>query len=255
MVASPNNDIEFQAHLEYPLKLLSDNLPFSAKDIGQTNIARVQYDVNFPFKYHNLITLPSNIQPPPRDATESNQPGYVPIPKDTKHLLMRLSNTKAASIHPESRVQNEAAIISLAYQAHCLFSPSIGGVSFDEKGGIVSVPMTNVGAGPWPSIEDPYRARIELALSKANNNLHLRDSRANGHITALLDYDFSSIQHPAYEFFRSSGNYGGPFTGRSADLDAAALRSAKLTSPSPSLLPTPKANANAPGFDWEVALT
>ncbi|KAF5963222.1 phosphotransferase enzyme family protein [Fusarium bulbicola] len=125
MVASPNSDIEFQAHLEYSLKLLSDNLPFSAKDIGQTNIGRVQYDVDFPFN----------------------------------------------------------------------------------------------------------------------------------HITALLDYDFSSIQHPAYEFFRSSGNYGGSFTGWSADPDAAALRSAKLTSPSPSLLPTPKANANAPGFDWEVALT
>lgn len=32
---------------------------------------------------------------------------------------------------------------------------------------------------------------------------------ATGRITALLDYDFSSIQHPAYEYFRSFATNGG----------------------------------------------
>lgn len=159
--------------------------------------------------------------------------------------------------------------------------------------------MTSVGAGPWPSLQDSYRARIELALDKADNNPYLQGWRTNGvrgriqdflqrglpqqfsqlpskderaivhadftpdnllydpatgRITALLDYDFSSIQHPAYEFLRSFGTNGGPLTGWSADPDAAALRSAKLTGQFPSPLPASKANANGPAIDWELAL-
>ncbi|KAG4291646.1 aph phosphorylate [Fusarium proliferatum] len=329
MTASSNNHADFQARLDYIHTVLSDYLHFSAKDLEQTNIAPVQYDADFLFKYNNFvydITLPSDIQLP-RDATQSNQPGCVPIPKDTKHLLMRLSNPEAASMHPETRVQNEVAMISLASQALGHFSPSIvprvfgwGAASHHRLGWILQEFM------PGEALAEPFGETMSLEQKKdiltqmtailkalqdyplpegirgwegADNNPYLQGWRTNGvrgriqdflqrglpqqfsqlpskderaivhadftpdnllydpatgRITALLDYDFSSIQHPAYEFLRSFGTNGGPLTGWSADPDAAALRSAKLTGQFPSPLPASKANANGPAIDWELAL-
>ncbi|KAF9771786.1 hypothetical protein IL306_010553, partial [Fusarium sp. DS 682] len=77
---------------------------------------------------------------------------------------------------------------------------------------------------------------------------------ATGRITALLDYDFSSILYPAYEFFRSFGTNGGQLSGWSADHEVAALRNAKLTGQCPSPLPAPVASGNGPSIDWELAL-
>ncbi|KAM7211265.1 hypothetical protein V8F06_013362 [Rhypophila decipiens] len=79
-----------------------------------------------------------------------------------------------------------------------------------------------------------------------------------GRLTALLDYDFSSILHPAYEFFRSFGPNGGRLTGWMSDKDAegqelGALRMAKLTGRFPSPLPTPVVTHNGPGTDWQLA--
>ncbi|KAF7922733.1 hypothetical protein BELL_0080g00300 [Botrytis elliptica] len=79
-----------------------------------------------------------------------------------------------------------------------------------------------------------------------------------GRITALLDYDFASILHPAYEFFRSFGSNGGQFLGWSGDttpqeIAAEALRNAKLTGQFPSPLPAPGVFDNGPVIDWEVA--
>ncbi|RBA15835.1 aph phosphorylate [Fusarium proliferatum] len=339
MAASSNNHAGFQARLDYIRTVLSDYLHFSAKDLEQTNIAPVQYDADFPFKYNNFvydITLP-------RDATQSNQPGCVPIPKDTKHLLMRLSNPEAASMHPETRVQNEVAMITLASQALGHFSPSIvprvfgwgaashhrlgwilqefmpgealaepfgetmsleqkkdiltqmaailkalqdyplpegirgwGGVSFDDKGGIISAPMTSADNNPYlqgwrtNGVRGRIQDFLQRGLPQQFSQMPSKHERAivhadftpdnllydpaSGRITALLDYDFSSIQHPAYEFLRSFGTNGGQLTGWSADPDAAALRSAKLTGQFPSQLPTSKANANGPAIDWELAL-
>lgn len=91
---------------------------------------------------------------------------------------------------------------------------------------------------------------------KASENL-LHDP-ATGRVTALLDYDFSTILHPAYEFFRSFGSNGGQLTGWIDGSDPekqelAALRRAKLTGEFPSPLPTAVETPNGPGVEWEVA--
>ncbi|KAK3302842.1 phosphotransferase enzyme family-domain-containing protein [Chaetomium strumarium] len=80
-----------------------------------------------------------------------------------------------------------------------------------------------------------------------------------GRITALLDYDFASIQHPGYEFFRSFSTNGGSFLGWSGGTtpekqEAEALRNAKLTGRFPSPLPAPVvSDKGAPAVDWELA--
>lgn len=91
---------------------------------------------------------------------------------------------------------------------------------------------------------------------KASENL-LHDP-ATGLITVLLDYDFSTILHPAYEFSRSFGPNGGRFTGwivgsGPEGQELLGLRSAKLTGKFPSPLPTPIETPNGPGVDWELA--
>ncbi|ORY70468.1 uncharacterized protein BCR38DRAFT_107309 [Pseudomassariella vexata] len=178
-----------------------------------------------------------------------------------------------------------------------------GGVTFDDNGAIVSAAMTTVGAGPWSSFEDSFRARLKIALAKADKSPHLQGWRPNGvrkrvdafieqglaaqfdgftskhdraiihadfttdnllydpvtgHITALLDYDFASIMHPAYEFFRSFSGNGGQLTGWLGDTtiqekESAAIRNAKLSGQFPSPLPAPVPSENGPGLDWELA--
>ncbi|KAK3364264.1 hypothetical protein B0T25DRAFT_60491 [Lasiosphaeria hispida] len=81
-----------------------------------------------------------------------------------------------------------------------------------------------------------------------------------GRITALLDYDFSSIQHPAYEFLRSFATSGGQLCGWANDdtpqgKEAELLRNAKLGGQFPSPLPI-WAGSTADGrlaIDWELA--
>ncbi|KAH9910004.1 hypothetical protein F4778DRAFT_28701 [Xylariomycetidae sp. FL2044] len=81
---------------------------------------------------------------------------------------------------------------------------------------------------------------------------------ATGRITALLDYDFASILHPAYEFLRSFNRTGGRLSGWLGDAtpqekEAAALRNAKLTGQFPSPLPSPVSSGNGRTVDWELA--
>ena len=81
---------------------------------------------------------------------------------------------------------------------------------------------------------------------------------SNPNIATLLNYDFASILHPAYEFFRSFAGNGGQLTGWLSDTtphekEAAALRSAKLTGQFPSPLPVPARSDYGPGIDWELA--
>lgn len=84
----------------------------------------------------------------------------------------------------------------------------------------------------------------------------LYDPAAN-RITALLDYDFSCISHPSYEFFCSFGDTGGRFQGWSGDEDTEqlALHDAKLHGfPSP-LPPSLKEKVNWALSDaWENEL-
>lgn len=81
---------------------------------------------------------------------------------------------------------------------------------------------------------------------------------STGNITALLDYDFASILHPAYEFFRSFSDIGGRLSGRlvgttSQEKEAAALRTAKLTGRFPSPLPVFAESGDSSTVDWELA--
>ncbi|KAM7184785.1 Protein kinase-like domain containing protein [Rhypophila sp. PSN 637] len=170
-----------------------------------------------------------------------------------------------------------------------------GGLTFADDGSIISAPMPSVGAGPWSSLQESYRGRLKVALEKGWRLNGLRDrvedfierglpkqfagfsspqdrviihadftsdnllyDPKTGRLTALLDYDFGSILHPAYEFFRSFEPNGGRFTGWVYDKnpegqELAALRVAKLTGRFPSPLPTPVVTPNGPGVDWKLA--
>ena len=73
---------------------------------------------------------------------------------------------------------------------------------------------------------------------------------ASNRITALLDYDFSRISHPSYEFFRSFGDTGGQFQGWSGDEDTKqlALHDAKLHE-----FPSPLPPSSEERENWELA--
>lgn len=49
-----------------------------------------------------------------------------------------------------------------------------GGVTFDDSGVIISAPMPSIGARPWSSLEDSFRGRMKVALTKADMNSHLQ---------------------------------------------------------------------------------
>ncbi|KAI1455251.1 kinase-like domain-containing protein [Annulohypoxylon moriforme] len=81
-----------------------------------------------------------------------------------------------------------------------------------------------------------------------------------GRITALIDYDFSSIMHPAHEFFYSFNNTGGRLRGwlgeaTPQEKEAELLRQAILTGHFPSPLPVSVASANSIGSKLDWALT
>ena len=75
--------------------------------------------------------------------------------------------------------------------------------------------------------------------------------RTSGRITALLDYDFATISHPADEFLRSFDGAGCQFRGWMVDEESekAALRDAKLHGfPSP-----PLETKDGGSVNWDVA--
>ncbi|KAK4212602.1 phosphotransferase enzyme family-domain-containing protein [Rhypophila decipiens] len=162
--------------------------------------------------------------------------------------------------------------------------PSVGAGPWqsldDSYRGRLKVALRRVEDNPYlrgwrfNGIKERVEDFIERGLPKQFADLPSRQDRAiihadftsdnllfdpeTGRLTALLDYDFSSILHPAYEFFRSFGPNGGRFTGWMSDKDAegrelGALRMAKLTGRFPSPLPTPVMTQNGPGVDWQLA--
>ncbi|KAK0701689.1 hypothetical protein B0T26DRAFT_681813 [Lasiosphaeria miniovina] len=263
-------------------------VPRPGQDFERTEITPIQYDPNHPFKCNNFVyrlALPSGVV---GSSCKFRQPGCVPIPIGAKEFIPRLSNSEAHGMHQETRVQNEVSMLTLASAALRHIEPHVdyplpesikgwGGVTFDDSGAIVSAPMVSVGAGPWSSLEESYRDRLKAALAKTDTNPTFRvgEQRASegestppdnllydpatGRITALLDYDFSSIQHPAYEFFRSFATNGGQLCGWLDDntlqgQEAELLRNAKLSGQFPSPLPT-RTDSHDGGLavDWELA--
>jgi hypothetical protein len=75
---------------------------------------------------------------------------------------------------------------------------------------------------------------------------------SSGHITGLIDYDFSCILHPSYEFLRSFDGVGGQFRGWSGieGREQKALKEAKLHG-FPDPLPDDKDGDK--GVQWKVA--
>jgi hypothetical protein len=69
-------------------------------------------------------------------------------------------------------------------------------------------------------------------------------------IIALIDYDFSCVSHPSYEFLRSFDGLVGQFRGWSADDDEEQqkLHDAKLNG-----FPSPLPASLADGVQWETA--
>ena len=70
-----------------------------------------------------------------------------------------------------------------------------GGVTFDDSSAIVSASMTSVGTGPWHSLEDSFRGRLKVLLTKADKNPYIQGWRANGvreRLDAFIEHGLSA---------------------------------------------------------------
>lgn len=74
-----------------------------------------------------------------------------------------------------------------------------GGLTFDSAGRIVSGLMTSVDAGPWPSYEEQYKARLKIALAKVDANPYIRGWQANGVRKRIDDF----VDHGVTAQFRT----------------------------------------------------
>jgi hypothetical protein len=97
--------------------------------LKEAKIDPIQYDPESPFKYNNFvyrIILPS---PPSvardKSSHEMRQLGTTPLPGGAKEFIMRLTNPDAEGMHPQNRVENEVATISLAAAALGGFDPHV----------------------------------------------------------------------------------------------------------------------------------
>ncbi|KAI0400456.1 kinase-like domain-containing protein [Xylaria palmicola] len=102
----------------------------------------------------------------------------------------------------------------------------------------------------FQSLKSAQEKRIIHADFTTNNLLFDPVTRR---ITGFIDWDFSSVLHPSYEFLRSFDGAGGQFRGWSGDEEdneQAALRHAKLHG-FPSPLPESTQGKDG-GVDWEL---
>ncbi|OQD75969.1 hypothetical protein PENDEC_c005G06412 [Penicillium decumbens] len=153
-----------------------------------------------------------------------------------------------------------------------------GGLTFDNESNIISAPMTSTGKPTRTPTSragtrtDGVRARLEAfverGLPASFEPLESRDQKvivhadftpnnllfdaSSGYITGLIDYDFSCILHPSYEFLRSFDGVGSQFRGWSGieGREQKALKEAKLHG-FPDPLPDDKDGDN--GVQWKVA--
>jgi hypothetical protein len=96
------------------------------KYLKRVDITPIQYDPDFPYKYNNFVYRVSLPDPlPEKREIGSQQPGTCAVPEGSQHFILRLTNRGAEDMNPETRVENEVAIISLAATALRSFEPHI----------------------------------------------------------------------------------------------------------------------------------
>ena len=110
------------------------------------------------------------------------------MPDDTKKLIMRLTNAEAESMHPETRVENEVAMISLAAAALKDFRPRVvpsvyawgSAAAQDSQGWILQELMPGESLDelyPSMDIEDKKEVVAQMAkMLKAVQNYRLPES-------------------------------------------------------------------------------
>ncbi|KAH7379847.1 kinase-like domain-containing protein [Cadophora sp. MPI-SDFR-AT-0126] len=71
-----------------------------------------------------------------------------------------------------------------------------GGVTYDDRGVLVSAPMIVVGAGPWSSLQEAFGGRVKEALSKTDKSPQLRGWSNNGvgeRINRFVEHGVSAL--------------------------------------------------------------
>ncbi|PVI01562.1 hypothetical protein DM02DRAFT_727843 [Periconia macrospinosa] len=108
-----DNHVNFQGRLDFIKNLLYREFNAQAREI-----IPVQYDPQCPFKYNNFVYR-INLSSPPSGFRKHDlqQPGTVAVPEGVSEFIMRLTNPNADGMNPETRVENELAMIYLAATA------------------------------------------------------------------------------------------------------------------------------------------
>ncbi|KAF2278697.1 uncharacterized protein EI97DRAFT_465117 [Westerdykella ornata] len=193
-----HNHANYQKRLDFIQDLL-----FKRFGVDGANIQPLQYDPECPFKYNNFvyrITLTSPITTRAQEAPR--QPGTVPIPDGTKEFILRLSNPDAEGMNPETRVENEVAIISLAAMALRDFSPPIvpsvyawgSATSLSSQGWILQELM------PGAPVDD----KLDSMFIEEKQTVLAQMARI---LKALQDFDLpENIKEYGGVTFESSGN-------------------------------------------------
>ncbi|KAI1499764.1 kinase-like domain-containing protein [Biscogniauxia marginata] len=160
-----HNHANYQARLGFVQRLLCEQFNLKA----DANIVPIQYDPGCPFKYNNFvyhITLPLPITSDHATKDEARQPGCDPILDGTKQFIIRLTNPDAEGMNPQTRVENEVAMINLAADALRCFQPSVvpsvyawGSAATKASGWIVQELM------PGKSVDESF-ASMDLQQKK-----------------------------------------------------------------------------------------
>ncbi|KAM5450891.1 hypothetical protein MaudCBS49596_004000 [Microsporum audouinii] len=116
-----HNHANYQARLDFAQSLLHER--FGIED--EAKVVPIQYDAECPFKYNNFVYRISLASPIASNQDGPTQRGCVTIPKDTKELILRLTNPDAEGMSLQTRVENEVANIYLASAALSDITPHV----------------------------------------------------------------------------------------------------------------------------------
>ncbi|OBT74016.1 hypothetical protein VF21_06022 [Pseudogymnoascus sp. 05NY08] len=121
MASISHKHVNYQARLDFIQTVLQER--FGLKQ--NADITPIQYDPECPFKYNNFVYRVCFNAPITVTNNRPEQPGCVPVPKDTKELIFRLANPDAEGMIKTTRIENEVATIALASAALAGFGPHI----------------------------------------------------------------------------------------------------------------------------------